>query len=143
LPCKECMDLLFDKLSVDNLNALLGLHGHQVAIGMLKNKGVMVAWWQRIVASMNPPLTFARWMDEDKAQLQVVMSDDVDIMDTQFGRLVMLQERELEAMLEEMTQGKRDAIRRRLNKMLTDLKAPSTSMQLGELAASTMSSLTA
>jgi hypothetical protein len=137
------MDLLFDKLSVDDLNALLGLHGHGVAIGMLKNKGEMVAWWQQIMASMKPPLSFARWMDEDKGQLQVVMSDDVDIMDTQFGHLVVLQERELEAMLEGMTQEKRDAIRRRLDKMLTNSKAPTTSTQLEESAASTMSSLTA
>ncbi len=49
------------------------------------------------------------------------MSDDVNIMDTQYGNLVMLQERKLEAMLEEMTQGKRVALRRRLDKMPTDL----------------------
>jgi hypothetical protein len=137
------MDLLFDKLSVDDLNALLGLHGHGVAIGMLKNKGGMVAWWQQIVASMKPPLSFTRWTDEDKSQLQVVMSDDVDIMDIQFGRLVALQERELEATLEGTTQEKRDAIRRRLDKMLTDSKAPTTLTQLGESVASTMSLLTA
>ncbi len=35
LPCEACMDLLFNELCVDNLNALLGWHG--VVIGMLKN----------------------------------------------------------------------------------------------------------
>jgi hypothetical protein len=49
------------------------------------------------------------------------MSDDIDIMDTQYGHLVALQERELEATLEEVTQEKRDAIRRRSDKMSTDL----------------------
>ncbi len=95
------------------------------------------------MASMKPPLSFTRWMDEDKSQLQVVMSDDVDIMDIQFGRLVALQERELEATLEGLTLEKRDAIRRRLDKMLTNLKAPTTPTQLGELVASTMLLLTA
>jgi translation elongation factor P/translation initiation factor 5A len=59
--------------------------------------------------------------DGDKVQLLSVMSDDVNIMDTQYGNLVALQERKLEAMLEEMTQGKRVALRRRLDKMSTDL----------------------
>ena len=44
MPCKACMDLLFDKLSVDDLNALLSWHG--VAVGMLKYKGEKVARWQ-------------------------------------------------------------------------------------------------
>jgi hypothetical protein len=104
LPCKACMDLLFNKLHVDNLNALLGWHG--VAIGMLKNKGEKVVRWQPIMVSMKPPPSIARWVDKDKAQLQVVMSDDVDIMEKQYGHLVALQERELEAMLEGMTQEK-------------------------------------
>jgi hypothetical protein len=136
---KACMDLSLDKLRVDNLNALLGWHG--VAIGMLKNKGEKVVCWQQIVASMKPPLSFARWMDEDEVQLQVVFSDDVDIMDMQYGHLLVLQERELIATLEGMTQEKRDAIRRRLDKMSTDSTAPTTSAQLGELVASVMSSL--
>ncbi len=69
---------------------------------------------------MKQPPSFARWTDEDKAQLLSVMSDDVNIMDTQYGRLVALQGRELEAMLEGMTQEKRDAVRKRLDKMSTD-----------------------
>jgi hypothetical protein len=47
-----------NELRVDNLNASLGWHG--VGIGMLKNKGEKVAWWQRIVVSMKPPSSFAR-----------------------------------------------------------------------------------
>ncbi len=53
-------------------------------------------------------------------QLLSVMSDDVNIMDMQYGSLVALQEKELEAMLEGMAQEKRNAIRRRLDKMLMD-----------------------
>jgi hypothetical protein len=41
-----------NELHVDNLNVLLGWHG--VAIGMLKNKGEKVVWWQQIVASIKP-----------------------------------------------------------------------------------------
>jgi hypothetical protein len=103
---------------VDDLNALRGWHG--VAIETLKNKGENVAHWQQIMASMKQPPTFTRWMDKDKVQLLSVMSDDVNIMDTQYGHLVALQERELEATLEGMTQEKRDALRRRLDKMLMD-----------------------
>ena len=73
------------------------------------------------MASMKQPPSVVRWTDGDKAQLLSVMSDDVNIMDTQYGNLVALQERKLEAMLEEMTQGKRVALRRRLDKMSTDL----------------------
>jgi hypothetical protein len=56
-----------------------------------------------------------------KSELQLVMSDDVNIIDTQYGYLVALQEGELEAALEGMTQEKRNAIGRRLDKMSTDL----------------------
>jgi hypothetical protein len=107
-----------NELHVEDLNALLGWHG--VAIGTLKNKGEKVVRWEQIVVSMKRPPSFARWTDEDKAQLLSVMSDDVNIMDTQYGRLVALQERELEATLEEMTQEKRDALRKRLDDMSTD-----------------------
>jgi hypothetical protein len=100
-----------NELRVDKLNSLLGWHG--VAIGMLKNKGEKVARWQQIVVSMKQPPSFARWMDKDKAQLLSVISDDINIMDMQYGRLVALQERELEATLEGMMQENRDAIRRR------------------------------
>ncbi len=72
------------------------------------------------MASMKQPPSFARWMDKDKAQLLSVMSDEVNIMDTQYGHLVALQERELEATLEGMNQEKRDALRKRLDKMSTD-----------------------
>ena len=48
------------------------------------------------------------------------MSDDINNMDTQYGHLVALQERELEVTLEGVTQEKRDAIRRRLVKMSMD-----------------------
>jgi hypothetical protein len=44
------------------------------------------------MASMNQPPSSARWTDKDEAQLLSVMSDDVNIMDTQYGRLVALQE---------------------------------------------------
>jgi hypothetical protein len=107
-----------NELRVDNLNTLLGWHG--VAIGTLKNKGEKVARWEQIMASMKQPLSFARWTDEDRVQLLSVMSDDINIMDTQYGHLVALQERELEATLEGMTQVKRDALRKRLDKMSTD-----------------------
>jgi hypothetical protein len=108
-----------NKLHVDDLKMVMSWHG--VAIGMLKNKGEKVARWQQIMANMKQPPSFARWTDKDEAQLQAVMSDDVNFMDTQYGHHVALQERELEAMLEGLTQEKRDAIRRRLDKMLTDL----------------------
>jgi hypothetical protein len=42
---------------------------------------------------MKQPPSFARWMDEVKAQLLLVMSDDDNIMDMQYGHLVVLQER--------------------------------------------------
>jgi hypothetical protein len=64
-----------------------------VAIGLLKNKGEKVAWWQQIMASMKQPPSFVRWTDEDKAQLLSVMSDDVNIMDMQYGNLVGLQKK--------------------------------------------------
>jgi hypothetical protein len=51
--------------------------------------------------------SFARWMDEDKVQLQSVMSDNINIMDTQCGHLAPLQERELEAALEGMSHEKK------------------------------------
>jgi hypothetical protein len=91
-----------------------------VAIGLLKNKGEKVVQQEQIVASRKQPPSFVRWMDEDKAQLLSVMSDDVNIMDTQYGHLVMLQERELEVTLEGMTQEEKDVLRRRLDKMLMD-----------------------
>jgi hypothetical protein len=53
-----------NKLRVDALNELLGWHG--VVIGMLKNKGEKVARWQQIVASMEQPPSFVRWMNKDK-----------------------------------------------------------------------------
>jgi hypothetical protein len=68
------------------------------------------------VASMKQPPSFVRWTDEDKAQLLSVMSDDSNIMDTQYGRLVVLQKRELEGDAGRMTQEKRDALRKRLDK---------------------------
>jgi hypothetical protein len=48
------------------------------------------------------------------------MSDDVNIIDMQYGNLVMLQEREMEALLQGMTQEKRDVLRKRFDKMSTD-----------------------
>jgi hypothetical protein len=72
------------------------------------------------VASMKQPPSFVRWMDEDDMQLLSVMSDDVNIMDTQYGHLVAHQERELEATLEGMTQEKTDALGKRLDEMSMD-----------------------
>jgi hypothetical protein len=69
---------------------------------------------------MKQPPFFTRWADKDKVQLQAVMSDVINIIDSQYGCLIALQERELEALLEGMTQEKR-AIRRRLDEMSTDL----------------------
>ena len=49
-----------------------------------------------MVAKGQPPLHFERWTDNDKQKLALLMSDEVDMADTYYGREQALQERELE-----------------------------------------------
>jgi hypothetical protein len=71
---------------------------------------------------MKQPPSFARWTDEDKPQLLSVMSDDVNIMDTQYGRRVALQERKLEVTLEGMTQGKKGCTQEEIGRNVDGFK---------------------
>ena len=56
--------------------------------------------WRAILADGQTPPPIALWTDDDKEKLLVVMSDDIDIKDTHYGRESALKERELEATLD-------------------------------------------
>ena len=79
-----------DDLIVEDLDVLLGWHG--VAIRLLKNKASKVVQWKAIASSMKKPPILTRWMDKDEANLKLLLSDDVDIKDTQYVHLVALKE---------------------------------------------------
>jgi hypothetical protein len=95
-----------------------------------------VARWKANALSMNQLPTFARWTNKDEANLILQQSDDINIKDMHYGHcLVALKEQELLAMLDGMIQEKKDMIRRRLDKMLTDLTtwSENTSLEWGDL----------
>jgi hypothetical protein len=45
----------------------------------LKKKASKVVRWKAIASSMKERPIFTRWTDEDKANLKLLLSDDVDI----------------------------------------------------------------
>ena len=52
------------------------------------------------MAKGQQPLHFERWTDNDKQKLALLMSDEVDMADTYYGREQALQERELEVQID-------------------------------------------
>ena len=87
-------------------------------------------------------------IDDDEQRLLAVMSDKIDIKDTHYGRELALKERELEAVLDNMSQEKRQELRRKMDELdveeqtarserynIATLQAPGTALADSETGA--------
>ena len=102
-------------LTVNDLDSLLAWH--QVPKKAEAKKADKLEQWRAILADGRTPPPIARWTDDDEQRLLGVMSDDIDIKDTHYGRKMALKERELEATLDNMSQEKREELRRKLDEL--------------------------
>ena len=104
-----------ESLSVNELDSLLAWH--QVPKKAGAKKAEKLEQWRAILADGRTPPSIERWTDDDEERLLEVMSDKIDIKDTHYGRELALKERELEAMLDNMSQEKRRELRRKLDEL--------------------------
>jgi hypothetical protein len=131
-----------EMLSVNELDSLLAWH--QVPKKAGAKKPEKLEQWKAILADGRTPLPISRWTDDDEQRLLAVMSDNIDIKDTHYGRELALKERELEATLDNMSQEKRQELRRKLDELdveeqahserdnIATLQAPGTASADGE-----------
>ena len=135
-----------EMLSVNELDSLLAWH--QVPKKAGAKKPEKLEQWKAILADGRTPLPISRWTDDDEQRLLSVMSDEIDIKDTHYGRKLALNERELEASLDNMSKEKRQELRRKLDELdveeqtasseqynITTLQAPGTASTDGETGA--------
>ena len=93
-----------------------------------------------MAADGRTPPSIEQWTDDDEERLLEVMSDKIDIKDTHYGRELALKERELEAMLDNMSQEKRRELRRKLDELdveeqIATLQTPGTATADSETGA--------
>ncbi len=88
---------------------------HQAQKVASAKKAGKVIQRQNIVAGREAPPLFARWINDDKERLLGLMSDSVDVSDTHYGQEAALKIRELEAVVDSMSQEKRNKLQRKLN----------------------------
>lgn len=135
-----------EMLSVNELDSLLAWH--QVPKKAGAKKPEKLEQWKAILADGRTPLPISRWTDDDEQRLLSVMSDEIDIKDTHYGRELALKERELEASLDNMSREKRQELRQKLDELdveeqtarseqynITTLQAPGTASTDGETGA--------
>jgi hypothetical protein len=124
-----------ESLLVSELDTLLAWH--QVAKTKGSKKAEKLEQWKDIVAKGQQPPQFEQWTDNDEQKLAPLMSDEVDMADTYYGREQALHERELEATVYCMSREKREELRRKLDQI--DMANAVTSVSFPSLSAETMS----
>ncbi len=105
---------VFD-LSGGDLDVLLAWHQAPKKKGDKKKD--KLEQWVEIRWSMKPPPPYNKWTDQDEQKRTALMSDEVDMADTFFGRELALKEKEFEAAVVNMSREKRDAIKHKLAEM--------------------------
>ena len=83
-----------ESLLVSELDTLLAWH--QVAQTKGLKKDDKLQQWKDIVTMGQQTPQFSWWTDNDEQKLAPLMSDEVDMMDTYYGREQALHEREVE-----------------------------------------------
>ena len=73
-----------ESLLVSELDSLLAWH--RVAKTKGSKKEDKLEQWKDIVAKGQQPPQFERWTDDDERKLASLMSDEVDMADTYYGR---------------------------------------------------------
>jgi hypothetical protein len=127
---------LIMSLTVNDLDSLLAWH--QVPKKAGAKKADKLEQWRAILADGRTPPPIARWTDDDEQRQLGVMSDDIDIEGTHYGRELALKERELEAILNNMSQEKREELGPKLDELdaeesaIATLHAPGTASADGE-----------
>jgi hypothetical protein len=96
-----------ESLLVSELDALLAWHQVAKTKGLKKDKKLQQQW-KDIIANGRQPPQFSCQTVDNKQKLAAVMSDNVDIGDTYYGREQALHERELEATMYCMSLEKRE-----------------------------------
>ena len=104
-----------ESLLVSELDTLLAWHRVTKTKG--SKKVDKLQQWKDIVATGQQPPQFSWWMDDDEQKLAPLMSDEVDMVDTYYGREQALHERELEATMYCMSREKREEFRRKLDEI--------------------------
>mgnify|MGYP001084909694 CR=1 FL=1 len=119
-----------ESLLVSELDTLLAWHGVAKTKGSKKEDKLQQ--WKDIVATGQQPPQFSRWTDDDEQKLAPLMSDEVDMVDTYYGREQALHERELEATMYCMSREKREEFRRKLDEIDREYAATSVPLVSAE-----------
>ena len=104
-----------DSLLVTELDALLAWH--QVDKTKGAKKADKLEKWKKILSGGQQPPEYKQWTEDNEERLLALGKTNIDIKDTQYGRELVLKERELEAAADKMSREKRDALRRKFDEM--------------------------
>ncbi len=105
-------------LSVVDLDVLLVWHQAPKTKGVHKKMAEKVQQWMTILGDGGQSPAYERWTDEDKQRLgALATTEDIDMINTQYGCKMALKKRELEAVGDNFSGEEGDAMRQKWDEM--------------------------